>query len=82
MDERIGAVLIVVEQKDEITRLNQVISNHSEIIIGRQGIPLKDRGKSVISLVLEGNTDRLGSLTGQLGQIPGIQVKSIVIKNS
>jgi putative iron-only hydrogenase system regulator len=81
MEERIGSILIVVEQRDEVMNLNQIISNHSDIIIGRQGIQLKEKGKSIISLVLEGTTDQLGSLAGQLGMLKGIQVKSIVIKN-
>jgi putative iron-only hydrogenase system regulator len=82
MEDRIGSVLIVVEQKDEVSRLSQIISNHSNIIIGRQGIQLKEQNRSIISLVLEGSTDELGSLTGQLGKLKGIHVKSVVIKSN
>lgn len=81
MDERIGSVLILVENKEEVAALNEVISKHSEIVIGRQGIRLRDKGKSIMSLVLEGTTDELGALTGQLGRLKGIQVKSVVLKN-
>jgi putative iron-only hydrogenase system regulator len=48
------------------------------MILGRQGIPLRDRSTSVISLVLEGNTDLIGSLTGKLGRLPGVKVKSVL----
>jgi len=81
MEERIGSVLILVENKEEIAMLNQIISNYADIIIGRQGIRIKERDRSIISLVLEGNTDEIGGLTGQLGRLKGIQVKSIVLKN-
>ena len=81
MEERIGSVLLIIENRDEIEKLNQIISNYANVIIGRQGIRLKDKGKSIISLVLEGTTDELGGLTGQLGRLKGIQVKSIVLKN-
>jgi putative iron-only hydrogenase system regulator len=81
MEERIGSILIVVEQKEEVPHLNQIISNHSHIIIGRQGIQIREKGKSIISLVLEGTTDQLGSLSGKLGLLKGIQVKSIVMKH-
>lgn len=81
MEERIGSVLIMIENRDEIDKLNQIISNHANVIIGRQGIRLQDKAKSIISLVLEGTTDELGGLTGQLGRLNGIQVKSIVLKN-
>lgn len=80
MEERIGSILILVEQKDEVFKLNQIISNHSDIIIGRQGIQIREKGRNIISLVLEGTTDQLGSLTGQLGLLKGIQVKSILLK--
>lgn len=81
MNERIGSVLILVEEKDEISALNSIISKYADNVIGRQGIRLRDKDKSIISLVLEGNTDELGALTGQLGKLKGIQVKSLVLKN-
>ena len=81
MEERIGSVLILIESKEEIEKLNQIISNYAEIVIGRQGIRLREKGTSIISLVLEGDTDAIGGLTGQLGRLSGIQVKSLVLKN-
>jgi len=81
MEKRVGAALIQVETRDNIQLLNEIISKHSAIIIGRQGLP-RSNGQSVISLVLEGTTDQIGSLTGQLGRIKGIQVKSVLIKNT
>jgi len=81
MEERIGSVLILIESKEEIAALNQIISNYADIIIGRQGIRIKEKNKSIISLVLEGNTDEIGGLTGQLGRLKGIHVKSIVLKS-
>jgi len=81
MEKRVGAALIQVESRENIQLLNEIISKHSTIIIGRQGLP-RSNGQSVISLVLEGTTDQIGSLTGQLGRIKGIQVKSVLIKNT
>ena len=82
MEERIGSVIILVEDRSQVPLLNQVISKYADCILGRQGLQLKDRGKSIISLVLEGTTDELGGLTGQLGRIKGIQVKSVLLKSS
>jgi putative iron-only hydrogenase system regulator len=81
MEKRIGSVLILVMDPSEIHRLNTILSTHSEIIIGRQGIPVRDRKVSIISLVLEGTTDQIGALTGQLGRLSGIKLKSVLIKN-
>lgn len=78
MESRIGAVIVLIEEEGDIQRINHIISEHSELILGRQGIPLRERSKNVISLVLEGNTDRIGSLTGKLGRLPGVKVKSVL----
>ena len=78
MDQRIGAVIILIGEEGDIHRINAIITEHAEIILGRQGIPLRDRSTSVISLVLEGNTDLIGSLTGKLGRLPGVRVKSVL----
>lgn len=79
MDSRIGAVIVLVTEGGDIQRINSIISDHADLILGRQGIPLRDRSTSVISLVMEGNTDRIGSLTGKLGRLPGVKVKSVLV---
>lgn len=78
MDQRIGAVIVLVTEGGDIQRINSIISEHADLILGRQGIPLRDRSTSVISLVLEGDTDRIGSLTGKLGRLQGVKVKSVL----
>jgi putative iron-only hydrogenase system regulator len=80
MEKRTGTALIQVEDREMVHQVNEIISNHSQIIIGRQGLP-RSNGMPLISLVLEGTTDQIGSLTGQLGRVKGIQVKSILLKN-
>ena len=80
MEKRIGAALIMVENRDSIGKLNQIITAHADIIIGRQGIPLSDRGINIISLVLEGSSDQIGALTGPIGKLEGIQVKTLMMK--
>ena len=81
MEKRIGAALILVEEKSSVAKLNEVLSNHGDVIIGRQGIPLMQKGVSVISLVLEGTSDEMGALTGPIGKLPGVQVKSLLMKS-
>jgi len=79
MEKRIGAALIVVEEKSVVEPLNQLISKNSHLILGRQGLPLSDRSISVISLVLEGTTDEIGAFTGPVGRLKGVTVKSILV---
>jgi putative iron-only hydrogenase system regulator len=78
MEARIGAVIVLVTEEGDIQRINSIISEHADLILGRQGIPLRDRSASVISLVMEGDTDRIGSLTGKLGRLAGVRVKSVL----
>ena len=81
MEKRIGTTIIRVDDRDQAGKLNSILSSHSGIIIGRQGLPRRD-GTSVISLVLEGTTDEIGSLTGQIGRLKGIRTKSVLLKNN
>lgn len=80
MEKRIGAAIILIESKDTVEEVNAIISAHSMIILGRQGLPLRDRGISVINLILEGTTDQISSLTGKLGRLEKVQVKSVLTR--
>ncbi len=80
MEKRIGTVIIYVGDRQFVPQLNEVLSHHADIIICRQGFPRNTH--SLISVVFEGTTDRIGSLTGQLGRIEGIQVKSALLPSA
>jgi putative iron-only hydrogenase system regulator len=80
MEKRIGSAIILLDDINSVNSLNQVVFQHSTIVIGRQGIPMRDQGINIISLVLNGTTDEIGSLTGKLGKLPGVQVKSVLLK--
>lgn len=76
MSNRLGVVGVVIEDMGNVPQVNQIMSNHAQIIVGRMGIPYRQRGVSVISLIVDGNTDEIGSLTGKLGALKGVSVKS------
>jgi putative iron-only hydrogenase system regulator len=79
MEKRIGSALILVEENSEVSLLNEILSRHAQIIISRQGIPLREKKINLISLVLEGSTDEIGALTGQVGRLKNICIKSLLI---
>jgi putative iron-only hydrogenase system regulator len=81
MEKRIGAIIILVKDKDHVQQMNEILSRHSPVIIGRQGIPIRDKGISVISLVIEGTNEEISSLTGQLGRLEGVTAKSVLAKD-
>ncbi len=80
MEKRIGAAIILIEKKAIIDSMNSIISDHSEIIVARQGVPMRDKGINVITLIFEGSTDLINSLTGKLGRLDGVQVKTVLTK--
>ncbi len=80
MEKRLGAALILIENRDSVNKLNQILSAHADVIIARQGLPLLGRSVSVISLVLEGTSDELSALTGPIGKLEGVQVKTLMMK--
>ena len=75
-EERLGFVGLVVEDREQAARINQILSDFSDMIRGRIGVPDKDTGIGVIGLIVEGSNDRIGAMTGKLGNIKGVQVKS------
>jgi len=76
MERRIGVMGIVIEDKDKAApAVNQLLSEHSDLIVGRMGIPYRERNISVIALIVDGTNERLGALTGKLGNLPGVQAK-------
>lgn len=78
MEKRIGTAIIIIDDSGKVDVLNKIISDHSEMVLGRQGLPMRERGFSVISLLLEGTTDDLGSLAGKIGKINGLRIKSVL----
>lgn len=76
MEQRIGVIGIVVEDRAKAAQINAILSEYGDMIIGRMGVPYQDKQLSVISLIIEGTTDQVGAMTGKLGNIKGVQVKS------
>jgi len=81
MNKRIGIVSIILTNREkQVSNVNRIISDHASIIIGPMGIPYPNKGINIISLIINGNTDEIGSLTGKLGSINDVQVKSVLAK--
>lgn len=80
--KRYGFVGITIDKNiTSGVEVQRVLSDHSDIIVGRMGIPNMDDGSiSVITLIVNTTTDELGSLTGKLGKLEGVNVKSGLTK--
>lgn len=73
---RIGVIGIIVEKREVVPEVQNLLSGFSEIILGRMGIPDRESGISAICLTVKGSLESISSLTGKLGKISGISVKS------
>lgn len=80
MDKRIGVIGIVIEDLTHISEVNEILHQYGSIICGRMGVPYKERGVNVISIIVDGTTDEIGALTGKLGKLKGLSVKSALSK--
>lgn len=80
MEKRIGVVGIVVEIFESATKVNEILHEYSHIIVGRIGVPYREKGISVISIIVDGTTDEISALTGKIGKINGVSVKSALTK--
>lgn len=80
--KRVGFIGIVLEDREKsAAAVNEAISDMAHIVVARVGIPYRERGCSVITLVVDATTDEVGSLTGRLGKIEGVSVKSGLSRN-
>ena len=75
-DVRLGFVGVVVEERSRAEDVNHILSQFGSIIRGRIGIPDQESGLAVIGLIVEGSNEQVGSMTGKLGNLRGVTVKS------
>ena len=81
MDKRIGTITIIVTNRtSQAENVNKILSEFGHMIIGRMGIPHAPKDLNIIALIVHASTDEIGALTGKLGALKGIQVKSALTK--
>lgn len=80
MDKRIAVVGIVLEGTDLAEEVNGILHSYSDVIVGRMGLPYRERNCSVISVIVDAETDKISALTGKLGKIQGVSVKAAISK--
>jgi putative iron-only hydrogenase system regulator len=79
LESRIAVVGVVVEDRPNAAKkVNEILSLHADIIVGRLGVPHMDKDAGVIALIINGTTDEIGSITGKLGNVTGVKVKSAI----
>jgi len=82
MSSRIALIGIVVEDHNSVEQLNQILSHYGEYIIGRMGVPYREKKVSIISITLDAPNEIISALSGKLGMLPGVNTKTIYAKST
>ena len=81
METRVAVIGIIVEKPESAEKVNAVLHGYSEYIIGRMGIPYREKGINIISIAMDAPQDAISALSGKLGRINGVDVKAAYAKN-
>ncbi|MDL2307260.1 iron-only hydrogenase system regulator [Desulfovibrio sp. OttesenSCG-928-C06] len=80
-ETRVAIIGIIVEHEADIRRLNDLLSQYGDYIIGRMGLPYRKRRINIISVVLDAPQDIISALSGKLGMLPHVSSKTIYSKS-
>ncbi len=80
METRVAIVGIIVENNAVICDIQNLLSEYSDFIIGRMGIPYRQKDIRIISVVLDASVDTINALTGKIGKIEGVSAKTVYSK--
>ena len=80
METRVALIGIIVEDMEMVERINQILHEYGQYIIGRMGLPYREKNISIISIVVNAESDIISTLAGKLGMIKAVSVKTIYSK--
>ncbi len=78
MSSRVGVLSIIVEDGNSVESLNSILHTYGEYIIGRMGIPYREKGISIISVAIDAPQDIISSLSGKIGNLKGVSAKTVL----
>nr|WP_325196500.1 TM1266 family iron-only hydrogenase system putative regulator [uncultured Oscillibacter sp.] len=77
METRVAVLAIIVKESASVAALNDLLHQYGDSIIGRMGIPYRQRGVNVISVAMDAPADVISALSGKIGRLPGITAKTV-----
>ena len=76
METRVAVIGIIVEDPASVEKMNQVLHEYADFIIGRMGIPYREKKISIVSIAVDAPQDVISALSGKIGRIPGVSAKT------
>lgn len=80
MDHRVAILAILVSSADSVAAINDLLHQQSEYIIGRLGLPYRQKNINIISVVLDAPQDVVSALAGKIGKLPGVTAQTLFSK--
>ena len=80
METRVAVISILIEDPASVQPMNDLLHQFSEFIIGRMGIPYRERGISIISIAIDAPQDKISALSGKIGRLTGVTAKAAYSK--
>ena len=77
MENKLAVVAVIVENPDSVRALNETLHEYSSYIIGRMGIPYRQRGVSILSVAMDAPGDVISALSGKIGRLEGVSAKTV-----
>lgn len=81
METRVAVINIIVTNADRVDALNELLHEYSGYILGRMGIPYREKALNIISVAIDAPMDKINSLSGALGRLDGINAKVTYAKS-
>lgn len=76
MAKRVAVMSIIVENPESVEALNGILHENGDFIIGRMGMPYRERGINIISIAMDAPQDTISAMAGKIGNLPGVSVKT------
>ena len=76
METRVAVISIIIEDSASVQAMNEILHQHAEYIIGRMGIPYREKGISIISIAVDAPQDKISALSGKIGRLSGVSSKA------
>lgn len=80
METRIALIGIIIDSPDSVEKVNAALHDYAQYIIGRMGIPYREKALNIISVALDADNNTISSLAGRLGMLPGVHAKTLYSK--
>ncbi len=80
MDTRVAIIGIIVEDEQAVAKMNDILHDYRDIVIGRMGIPYRQKEMNIVSVVVDAKEEQISALSGKLGAINGLSAKAVYSK--